>query len=451
MQSLLPQSRTVCRNMVLLAILWTSWDGTAFLKACEINAEHQDWNRRITCVTNYWRNLTCELNITGWPLNATLFYQLQFQHCEDMKTQFGCRMMKKGQCLSCSLVAEMEENRTFMSVDEFKVTLVSNTSGQDISLINSTFTPKDHIKPDTPGNLTVIRNSSGYWFTWVSNYESHEYQTFSNELLYKLQYHQTALPYQTTTVHPMEKTVHIDHGNLKPGTEYTAVVCSHPGADYRGEWSEWSPPVVWKTQVPQVTQEDWKFLWNVVLPVCAVVAILTCVTLCPIARSKTKVWSLTPTPAPYFQPLYSHYKGNFRSWLVSQDGPVEPIRMEEEQKIDKVTEALPLQEAESCQVTPTSQSILPPTLYITLGNEDQYRGSPSPKPTLRDTPLPLHLGEMFHCQTLGLENCTCESSSWDPKHIRRESLPTRLDYCTLSALESPYREGHMTGPKKLVM
>ncbi|KAJ8253512.1 hypothetical protein COCON_G00201240 [Conger conger] len=211
----------------------------------------------------------------------------------------------------------------------------------------------------------------------------------------------------------MVKTQQIDDDNLETDTEYTAVVCSFVRDNQQKQCSEWSPPVNWrsKSKPDVLAVRDWEkitFLWNIVLPMCVIAGILLCFFFSPTVRLKIKVWSVIPTPAPYFQPLFTSYKGNFRSWLVSQGGPEEPLKMEDVQEIDRVREAQPLQGEESCPPAPAPHSC--PTPYVTPGDDGWCMGSPAPSPTLRDPPdtlLPLSLlkvclAEIFGSQSLGL-------------------------------------------------
>ncbi|XP_035254995.1 interleukin-21 receptor-like [Anguilla anguilla] len=306
----------------------------------------------------------------------------------------------------------MEERESFMSHDYFEVTLHSEMSGYQTSVsMNSTFQPASNIKPEAPSNLTVARNSSGYRFTWSSNYESHPYESFENNLRYQLLYHRTGSPDEGTVVHPLGKTQHIDDVHLETDTQYTAVVSSHPGPGYRGQWSEWSPPVHWRTKaIPMRGLGALRFLWNVALPVCVVVGILLCFVFTPTARLKVKVWPVIPTPAPYFQPLFKSYSGNFRSWLLSQGGPGEPLKAEEAEKIETVTEAWPLRGEETRPPSPAWRPAPSPAPYVTAGNEVWCAGGPAPCPAQGDRPdtplsvslIEVGLAEIFGSRSLGL-------------------------------------------------
>ncbi|KAJ8344645.1 hypothetical protein SKAU_G00288380 [Synaphobranchus kaupii] len=430
---------------LLLAVLWASCNDTVFLQACEEKA----LDNGLTCVTDYWLRISCVLNTTVQPLNRALSHWLVFHDCIEGESKFECQLVNVGDYFNCTTKAEIEGVDTFMADDHFKVTLHSKMSGHEIYMsINSTFWPAYNIKPNAPSNLTVIRNSRTYLFTWISNYEGHPY--IREEFDYKLLYYRTGFPDQVNIVHTKGKTLNMSDTILETDTEYTAVVRSHPNT-YQGQWSEWSPLVHWRTKAKPVRGWDaFRFVWNVALPMCVVAGILLFFFFSHTDRLKVKVWSIVPTPAPYFQPLYNSYKGNFRSWLLSQGGPGEPLRLEEVVKIDTLMEVQPLkEEEENCPPTPTSHPVPYPTPYVAPGNEGWCTGSHAPSPA-PDTPpslslLKVSLAEIFGSQSLdlvlaGADEWECENrmhsldSYWAEDRLtsKPEDLCVRKDYCTLS-------------------
>ncbi|KAG9342923.1 hypothetical protein JZ751_015139 [Albula glossodonta] len=198
-----------------------------------------------------------------------------------------------------------------------------------------------------------------------------------------------------------------------------------------------------------------QLLWNIVLPVCAVSAILLCLLITPTARLKLKAWTAIPTPAPYFQPLFSDYKGNFQDWLVSHGNHGDVLKTEELLKIDSLTEAKPLKEAERYSSEFECHSTQCQSLCIGPGEEDRCMGGPvdAPAPaTVGQSDMPVSLpllkasfAKIFGSQSLdpadtiegdsGCEDPTPSLDSCWPQgtlNIEPEGVCFSEDYCTLS-------------------
>ncbi|KAM6995270.1 uncharacterized protein LKV04_007494 [Tautogolabrus adspersus] len=56
-------------------------------------------------------------------------------------------------------------------------------------------------------------------------------------------------------------------------------------------------------------------LMKSLVPVCVAAGVLLFAFTSPAARMKIKTLSHTPSPAPFFRPLYQHHEGNLQEWL----------------------------------------------------------------------------------------------------------------------------------------
>ncbi|KAM6951007.1 interleukin-21 receptor [Aplochiton taeniatus] len=129
-------------------------------------------------------------------------------------------------------------------------------------------------------------------------------------------------------------------------TEYTARVRSSPNqGHYKGEWSEWSSAVHWKTD--GVIQDTPFMDWRLITPLCVLIPLLICLVCFPI---KLRKHIFIPTPEPYFQSLYSDYHGDFKSWVVTSTQGKDLLRIEETMQIDTLTETMPDRDQDSSQL-----------------------------------------------------------------------------------------------------
>ncbi|KAG7459937.1 hypothetical protein MATL_G00215880 [Megalops atlanticus] len=379
--------------------------------------------------------------------NNSASYLLEFKEDENENTKFDCHLEKTGDHYTCTTEAAII-SPTFTDIDSFEVILYPYNAKP--TLMNSEYCPMLHIKPNPPSNLTVRQVSRGYLFIWHSNYEHHPY--ISNELDYMFLYHKNGLLENGSPGLCMNQTLFIDDNMFEPDTEYTAKVCSIPRIPYQGVCSEWSPAVHWRTNVTQgpLGLDGFKPLGQVVCAVCVVAGVLLCLFFSPKARLRMKAWSEVPTPAPYFQPLYKNYSGNFQSWLVSQGSLREPFKMDELLKIDALIEAKPLKDEETF-LTPTIHLMQCQPPYVGPGNKDWgadiFGSAPEDHPP---TPVSLSalrtsFGEIFGSRSLdmgdgsegdsGCEDLTHSLDiSWPKGNLSMEpeSVCFSEDYCTLS-------------------
>ncbi|KAJ0060154.1 hypothetical protein NL108_004002, partial [Boleophthalmus pectinirostris] len=106
-----------------------------------------------------------------------------------------------------------------------------------------------------------------------------------------------------------EKTFTVRDGILLPDTEYAAKVRSEPNqAHYKGQWSDWSTEIYWKTA--EENNPLAIYLERVLILVCMLVPFF--LILCFIPVKMWRVKTFIPTPESYFHTLYTDCNGDFK-------------------------------------------------------------------------------------------------------------------------------------------
>ncbi|KAF3834369.1 hypothetical protein F7725_025573 [Dissostichus mawsoni] len=175
------------------------------------------------CVTDYLYTITCSLSMA--PSDSNFSYWLTFQKRKK-------RLLKMD----------------YLNCDD------------DIVFPHS-FVQEGIVKPNAPCCLTVWHNASQHHFTWNSTYEFAPFTNLVDSLKFQLQFYRkgdaqnvrfkdeeiTLLVVSTLPVTNLDCSV--DDQHFDPDTEYAARVRTSPDQQhYKGEWSDWSPEVYWKTE-----------------------------------------------------------------------------------------------------------------------------------------------------------------------------------------------------------
>ncbi|KAL4624387.1 interleukin-21 receptor-like [Arapaima gigas] len=282
---------------------------------------------KLSCVNDYLVTVNCSLTMSADSVDTkNISYWLEFQRNDG--ATFSCQLAKAAVSYRCAF----RSSDRFSDAERFVITLYS-TADRNGTVMDPAYMPVAHIKPLTPRNLTVRWVSGGYKFTWDNGYENIRPAVFLITYLnYKLSYYRSGHP--DTAVEKNiynNKSIHIE--TLESDSEYVAQVCSGPiQMHYRGEWSVWSQAVRWRTDKQKNNTETLVFGMAGFLCVAAVLCIWLK------TRLKMNTYSQVPSPAPFFQALYSNYKGDFQRWLVSQGSLGGPLQTDT-LKIDTLTEA----------------------------------------------------------------------------------------------------------------
>ncbi|KAJ8284150.1 hypothetical protein COCON_G00030000 [Conger conger] len=304
----------------------------------------------LECLNDYMVTISCVLNIPIDPLyNGKDSYWLKFEGSDTSFssniTNVECLLENQKDNYCCTFKSKEQ----FIDTEYFVISFCSNKNVTKLCVeMDKFYQPKHHIKPMTPINLKFNWSSGHYRFIWDSGYEHNKAQTFMKRLMYQLQYYKHGHPESAIRIHSLNKSQQIDGFKFEPGTEYIAKVCSGPAQGfYKGQWSDWSTAVKWRTNVTKVTKEDQELLFIGVFSIlaCMLFAILVFIYFHPIDRCWIKSHNSVPTPTPYFRSLYSDYNGDIQSWLVSQSKLGEPFTPET-LKFETLIEATPMENEE---------------------------------------------------------------------------------------------------------
>ncbi|KAI1896200.1 hypothetical protein AGOR_G00092360 [Albula goreensis] len=401
----------------------------------------EDKEHKLTCLNDYNFTISCVLDVPELPILAgNNSYWLEFQLTD--KETFECPLVKVMDHFCCTV------NLTDRLMDFyiFVVTLCSITNGDKnckeiiISNKDNKYHPQHHIRPVSPKDLKVYWISGQYLFMWDSGYERRIPPTFMEQLKYNLQYFKHGHPDSILAIHSTNKSQYIAANNFESDTEYIAKVRSSPGqVRYKGQWSEWSTTIQWRTNVSQDAGSSGKantfpFIGSFSFLACVIAGLLAFLCFRPNARCRIKANSDIPTPAPYFHPLYSNYNGDFQSWLVSQGNLGQPVLIEETLKIETLIESPPIDDKDGFVPPPLHQTQLQHTYanHRTMAE----RGSSTLKSSFK----------MFSALSLDQtgtsgDDSGCEdlihspTNSWPPSvtaFLEPESMCFSEDYCTLS-------------------
>ncbi|XP_043091446.1 interleukin-2 receptor subunit beta isoform X2 [Puntigrus tetrazona] len=226
---------------------------------------------------------------------------------------------------SCSLSFDKHH---FFFVNKFWLNVTCN--GSVVTKIH--YQPSRHIKTQPPDMPTVSEDR----ITWSkgSNFpeaiKSYEFQ---------LQVKALHTSWETATLRncSQENDVQLDHNKLTVGEVYQARVRVKPVEPldhgyFRGEWSDWSPTVSWRSEIgkppmkprydvsPSVPDD----IRIVLIIGSLILLVLTslCLVICKLKKSKRSIKpnnQHVPDPSKYFQPLHTVHGGNFRKWLGCQN------------------------------------------------------------------------------------------------------------------------------------
>nr|KAF6489696.1 interleukin 9 receptor [Molossus molossus] len=211
--------------------------------------------------------------------------------------------------------------------DNFSVTLHHYISGKEqVSLVDAQYLPRRHVKLDPPSDLQSNVSSGSCVLTWGINPVLEPLASLlSYELAFKKQ--EEAWEWAQHKDHIIGVTwLILEAVELNPDSTYEArlrvqmATLEDEMAEeerYEGHWSEWSQPVCFPSPRRQDPQMSTLRQPNSTLVAVFIFLLLTSLTyllfkLSP--RVKRTFHQHVPTPAAFFQPLYSAHRGNFQTW-----------------------------------------------------------------------------------------------------------------------------------------
>ncbi|MEQ2240546.1 hypothetical protein ILYODFUR_016160 [Ilyodon furcidens] len=310
-----------------------------------------DYN--LECVNDYLFTINCSLNVNTSVSNKTFW--LAITDTMDRR-EYKCLLTNTTAVFFCSidrsLMPDDDYTETFTDLDEYDISLCQSqdNKAETCELLEEEYMPALHIKPNAPCCLTVSHNSSRHHFTWKSTYEKHSSETYLAEnLMYQLQIYQTGGKHRlrTNIINRNSRMHSVEDENFDPDTEYAAKVRSSPNmGHYKGQWSDWSSEVLWRTEAAADAVPVNGFIYNLPMVFVILCAVMVLLLVCYGSARKWEHSTFIPTPAPYFHTLYKDCQGDFKSWVVMQENPAEVLKAEEALHIDTLIECVEVQDYE---------------------------------------------------------------------------------------------------------
>ncbi|NWZ62574.1 IL2RB protein, partial [Acrocephalus arundinaceus] len=212
-------------------------------------------------------------------------------------------------------------NQCFTISDRLNLSVHCHTGENKIKIPAEikNFNPFANIKLRPPGNLQLVNiteNTSN--LTWSLNISSH-YLDGVRE--YQVRYRHVSQSWEEAVNLPIEQDqMWANFERLSPNSKYEAAVRAMPSArsNYKGVWSDWSKPVLWRTHA------DHKGTSQPVLPVLIVSTfVFVIIGTAFLINLRTLKWFKKilkihiPDPEKFFPPLVSVHGGDIQKWLSS--------------------------------------------------------------------------------------------------------------------------------------
>ncbi|XP_077359057.1 interleukin-21 receptor [Festucalex cinctus] len=383
-----------------------------------------DMKESLQCHNDFMLTISCSLlNLTSAHDSPQL---LTFAKKYTKKT-YTCQLSNSGRGRrSCSVMTNTStstESCDFVDFDVYGISLCE--SAQKCQLLESEYMPKEHIKPNAPCCLAVSHNSSQHHFTWKNTYEKCTGTTLTEHLKYQLRFYGRR-DKDIEQFHETYRTNYsVDDRDFETNTEYGTEVRSKPsGTNFKGQWSDWSQEVRWRTTLNNDSTVD-GFLskhGKTVFLASGVAATLVLM-LCGALLKRWRRGAFVPTPAPYFQSLYGECHGDFKSWVDAQANMIITLKPEDTLQVDSHEEETAKQDRETAYENITSDSA-----RLQPDDGKAARGTSS-VPLIQGEP-PLSCNE--YCTLSILQQQTThvagKVTSVDVEHAGR----SECDYCNVS-------------------
>ncbi|XP_051927333.1 interleukin-21 receptor isoform X1 [Hippocampus zosterae] len=301
-----------------------------------------DTRESFQCDNDYMLTISCSLNLTSgrgtphWLTFAKLY----------TSERYNCNLSNVGGDRHSCFIA-VKKPCDFMDFDAFEISLCGGKKdvGQWCQLMDERYKPKDHIKPHAPCCLAVSHNSSQHRFTWKNTYEKCRYVTLKDNLDYQIRFSNRQDKNSTRVHYTDGMDYSVNDGDLETDTEYSTKVRSKPSAThFHGQWSDWSQEVHWRTVPANDSGVDGFFsIHGISVFLASAVTATLVLFLCCALLKKWRQSAFVPTPAPYFQSLYTNCHGDFKSWMDTQANVTFTVKPEDTLRVDGLVEERPTQ------------------------------------------------------------------------------------------------------------
>ncbi|XP_029382919.1 interleukin-21 receptor isoform X2 [Echeneis naucrates] len=414
----------------------------------------------LQCVNDYLSTINCTLRITqtanSSDTNSSYWLIFSKVILEKIDEDYFCSVK-----ISYPMDDDDDDSdyvEVFGDIETFQISFChnQNNGSEPCKTMVRRYKPSTNIKPNTPCCLTVSHNSSQHNFTWKSTYE--EYAEFTNlvdNFKFQLHFFKRGDKHNSDK-EVMSRDIYIDQTNYSvddpifaPDTEYIARVRSSPNlAFYKGQWSDWSPEVHWKTESAMSDQRTNTFISRMVkvfIHICVIVPLVSL--LCYISVKKFRRSDFIPTPAPYFHTLYSECQGDFRSWVITHENTADMQKEESSLQIETLTKYADVLE-EDHQPRFNQQLVLcsPYSNMIDRVHDTSLPGVPYAVSTMASHSAPENSVMSLTPSSQPLSLATVDSGCWlfCDTSLGKDSPWYCNEYCTLSTFQqtSPVTAEH---------
>ncbi|NXA74919.1 IL2RB protein, partial [Thryothorus ludovicianus] len=181
------------------------------------------------------------------------------------------------------------------------------------------FSPFANIKLRPPGNLQLVNiTESTSNLTWSLNISSHYLE---GEREYQVRYRHVSQAWEEAANLPIEQDqMWTNFERLSPNSKYEAAVRARPSArsTYKGVWSEWSEPVLWRTLTDhKETSQPVLAVLTVSIFIFVIIGTAFFMNLRTVKWFKKILKIHIPDPEKFFPPLVSIHGGDIQKWLSS--------------------------------------------------------------------------------------------------------------------------------------
>ncbi|XP_067859163.1 interleukin-21 receptor-like [Heptranchias perlo] len=276
----------------------------------------------LNCVTDYIEHITCTWRVAVPPEPGLSYHLTAISQTDELSCNLTVTSCSDGGGglteYRCALHQDIG-----ITMENYNISIKTNSRGVETCIETCPyFNTAQNIKLLAPFNLSVsyIAPCEMYNFTWQMEYDKWHYlQDFE----YGLRFKRTEDSWEAQKLKHVtnnQRMFPLVHSELASDTEYSAQICSRPaeGSGYEGVWSDWSPPVKWRTAVCETDLDKMAWLPFLIGILSTLILVATVVTFNIPQRLWKKLWVMTPNPAPFFKPLFVDHGGNFTSWVNAQ-------------------------------------------------------------------------------------------------------------------------------------
>lgn len=305
-----------------------------FILLCGTCQSRNSQTGDLTCVNDYMTNISC----VWWNCNDFSNQRCELEGIWGISNKVP-KPSSESQSFTCELVPQNKPSNStrscFLILEKAyfffinKIWLSVSCNGSLITRRH--YQPGRHIKTQPP-DKPVVNGNNVSWSkgsNFPKSIKKHEFQLQFKDAHTSWE---RAKPGQLS----QENYALLDHDLLTVGEDYQVRVRVKPvkpnnDGQFRGEWSDWSPVVSWRSEIgnlPVKPGEDAVkspksdnmplFLIGGILLVFIIISIII-YKVKKSSRPLKPIQQHVPDPSKYFQPLHTIHDGNFRKWLGGQN------------------------------------------------------------------------------------------------------------------------------------